>query len=91
MTERQAWLTIAEVYATELRNRTPIEFWIAHYGCCGAINEIEVSDKVWKDMNGKIRECLTKSAYFCQYSPQNDLLRADFCYLMYYSCEDEAA
>lgn len=92
LSEKQAWLVIAEAYATPRRKRSHEEYTLCHYGLCWAIfmllEELGgmsiITEGVYAKMDDKIRRNLGGRLYFCPYFPANDLLRADFCYLMYY-------
>jgi hypothetical protein len=100
MTEKQAWLVIAEAYATNYKDRTYEQGYLSGNGICYAIHFcIAVGFDIQKCMNRKIEDCGgNRNKYFCPIrkygdsSPKQtvkcDAWRADFCYLMYYSCED---
>lgn len=86
MTEKQAWLTIAEAYATPRKKR----FWqyeLTKHGVCHAIYVIKSTYHLRSRMFQKVHDDLRLGMFgpvFCAYNPINDKLRADYCYLQYY-------
>ncbi len=87
MTEKQAWWTIAKAYETPRGKRTIRQINITLYGICNAIFCMEISERIDESMDNKVWECVSEGLVFCDYEPENDKLRADFCYLMYYMLE----
>ncbi len=103
LTEQQAWLTIAEAFATPRGERTDEEKQIAKTGVCAAFFGLGSS---WYDRHNLIRGRISVATEqdmrnriprlnqivngeFWPIHYRNDLLRADFCYLQYYMCGGE--
>lgn len=87
MTEKQAWLTIAEAYGTLRGRRSKKQRELAMCGICHAITESTVQDDLRPRMREKVYRDLDSGrfgAYFCVYNRANDKLRADYCRLNYY-------
>ena len=97
MTERQAWKTIADAYATPKRERTEDQVRLAESGICGAALSLwlyykEIDNKQRNQITRIITDSMPNNPYcdsaggrwFCAPIPANDKLRADFCYLQYY-------
>lgn len=95
LTERQAWLTIAEAFATDKGERTSFQKNLTVEGCCWALfvlrwGEHTLGSVVYYTMTNKITDCLLpRCKWFCRPYPKFDHLRAGFCYLMAYACEEE--
>lgn len=100
MTERQAWKTIADAYATPRGERTEKQRRITNRGICASLvwlpvgwtTELQMKRKVYQSMPPTGRTIALPAEfgckaeyYFCPLTPANDLLRADYCYAMYYS------
>lgn len=105
MTEKQAWLVIAEAYATEYEDRTGKQLRLSDSGLCSAVECLPTTEPVYCSMQKKIKQCLlidrerwNGRVWFLPvrafseiilFKPEYDHLRADFCYLMHYSCGGE--
>ncbi len=96
LTQRQAWLKMAHAYAMVKPNQRHYVHTLTWSGCCAAISYLErtgaIRYRIANIMNNKIRQCLIGGGYFNPYPRVNYesfVLRADFCYLMAYACEDE--
>lgn len=102
LTESQAWLTIAEAYYNWLSRRSSRQITLSNCGCCWAIKNLRgeqgiITDEIYFSMERKIIGCLTDGGgchsgkyFLIEYNNRrNDLLRADFCFLMHFACEDE--
>ncbi len=97
MTETQAWLTIAEAYSIEWKDRTLLQRKLTQYGCCKSVivlfdfNNGLITRRVHNTMFHKIKQCLfvPKRIWFCPPRKKFNHLRAAFCDLMAYACEDE--
>ena len=91
MTERQAWKTIADAYATPRGERTIKQKKLVSGGVCRALMTLKMynhlTERLRLSMRNKVMEstiCID-DAYFCKLSPANDILRAMYCYFMYYA------
>ena len=97
LTEAKAWLTIAEARYTPKGESTEQQIIIKGslrnggrgWGVCYSINRLTdlglIDYVTGLKMHSVVSENLPGTeAYFCEYTPANDLLRADFCYLQYY-------
>ena len=96
MTEKQAWRTIAEAYATLRSERPNVQWKLTRYGICLALVELErtktitdnmydrMDDKIWAEIDALRLSGLAYHPVFCTYHSVNDKLRADYCYLQYY-------
>ena len=98
MTEKQAWLTIAEAYATPRNERIGESYDITGLeergdGICYALEILydrrSITMGCLISMENKILDSHLPDCgwlpYFCDYeNPANDLLRADYCYFQYY-------
>lgn len=91
LSERQAWETIAEAYATEPKYRTAFQKQLTQSGCCTAvIYAMPIGGfEMMRSMTKKIHQCLLpRRSWFCRPYRRYDHLRADFCNLMAFSCEE---
>ena len=96
MTEKQAWLTIAEAYATPRDERSILAYSLTFNGICTGINGLWDSGRIKYKNRNNMMDVISGSMggrdYMSRYAhegrgvlrPANDLLRADFCYFQYY-------
>lgn len=95
MTEKQAWLTIAEAYGTPEEERSDEQRRMTRWGCCCGLRELWglqnrgsacsiMLTKIRWDVDHYSRRNPFWDSYFCACIPANDKLRADYCYLQYY-------
>lgn len=92
MTEKQAWLTIAEAYATPRENRSEKRRHLAAVGVCSALTilwvRLEIGYETYHTMRSKVIADANNLSgcpdYFCACYPANDKLRALYCLLNYY-------
>lgn len=94
--EKQAWLTIAEAYATAPSRRTEFQEDLTIEGVCNAISELywnggdDMGITMRRRMNSKTTDCVPwNKYYFCPVTRPNEKLRALFCYLQYYAMGGE--
>lgn len=96
MTEKQAWWECAVAYATPRDERTEKQKRLVYDGICVAMFRLTLqkllSTTIYFRIKQKIKESMPPDTftyaiflYFCEPSPANDLLRADYCFAMYYS------
>jgi len=90
MTERQAWYTMAVAYYTLYMERTRGQRRLTSFGLCQALVWSGITDKVFIQMRRTIKMSMPSwrvhgelGMWFCEYSPANDVLRADFCWFQY--------
>jgi len=96
LTEKQAWLEVAEAFYTPEDDRARRQRRIASCGICNAIDVLCFLSKIGNDtadrMDIKIKADLPPgSSWFCypyrwvdELLRANELLRADYCMLQYY-------
>ena len=89
MTEKQAWRTIAEAYATPRWERSRKQRELTYCGICYAIKRLfrkksNVSQSMRKEIYQDLDSWPDWFGFFCRTTPENDKLRADYCYLQYF-------
>jgi len=98
LSEQQAWLTMARAYATPREERSELQRLLTRWGLCYSVKRLLDRRLISYQIENKMGNILVDSfstyiymlgvngPYFCPLDLAGDLLRADFCYGMYYRC-----